>query len=71
MISANPEAILTGYDQTPGRRSLACGGQTGVRDLLVLLLGAVCVIDGVAPSMLTRRKTAVMATLSRGVRLGG
>lgn len=71
MISANPEAILTGYDQTPGRRSLACGGQTGVRDLLVLLLGAVCVIDGVAPSMLTHRKTAVMATLSRGVRLGG
>lgn len=25
MISANPEAILTGYDQTSGGPSLACG----------------------------------------------
>lgn len=70
IISANPEAILTGYDQTPGRPSLAYGRQTGVRDLLVLLLGPACVVDGAAPSMLTHRKTAVMATLSRGVRLG-
>lgn len=71
MISVNPEVILTGYDQTQGRPSLACGRQTGVReDLLVLILGRVCVVDGAAPSMLTHRETAVMATLSRGVRLG-
>lgn len=70
MISVNPEAILTGYNQTRGRPSLACGRRTGVRDLLVLLLGPVCVVDGAAPSMLTHRETAVMATLSRGVRLG-
>lgn len=53
MICANPEAILTGYDQTWGRPFLVCGRQTGVRDLLVLLLGPVCVVDGTAPSMLT------------------
>lgn len=70
MISVNPVAILTGNDQTGGRPSLACGRQTGVRDLLVLLLGPVCVVDGAAPSMLTHRETAVMATLSWGVRLG-
>lgn len=29
-----------------------------------------CVVDGAAPSMLTHRETAVMASLSRGVRLG-
>ncbi len=67
MISVNPE----GYDQARGRPSLACGRQTGVReDLLVLLLGPVCVVDGAAPSMLTHRETAVRATLSRSVRLG-
>lgn len=71
MISVNPEAILTGYDHARGRPSLACGRQAGVReDLLVLLLGPVRVVDGAAPSMLTHRETAVMATLSRGVRLG-
>lgn len=63
MISVNPEAILTRYDQTRGRLSLASGRQTGVReDLLVLLLGPVCVVDGAAPSMLTHRETAVRAT---------
>lgn len=70
MISANPEAILTGHDQTRGGPFLACVRQTEVRDLLVLLLGPVCVVDGAAPSMLTHRKTAVVATLSWGVRLG-
>lgn len=70
IISVNPEAVLTGCDETRGRPSLARGKQTGVRDLLVLLLGTVCVVDGAAPSMLTHRETAVMATLSRGVRLG-
>lgn len=52
-----------------GRPSLACGRQTGERDLLVLLLGPVCVVDGATPSMLIHRETAVMATLSWGVRL--
>lgn len=69
-ISANPEAILTGYDVTRARPSLTCGRQNGVRDLLVLLLGPACVVDGETPSVLTRSAAAVMATLSRGVRLG-
>lgn len=47
--------VLTGYDQTQARPSLARVRKTGVRDLLSLLLGPVCVADGAAPSMLTHR----------------
>lgn len=63
---SNPDRIW--LDQ--GRPLLACGRQTGERDLLVLLLGPVCVVDGAAPSMLIHRETAVTATLSRGVKPG-
>lgn len=40
------------------------------RDLLVLFLGPVCAVGVAAPSMLTHIKTAVIATLKMGVRLG-
>lgn len=68
IMSVNPGAVLTGYDdQARGRPSLACGRRAGAReDLLVLLLGPVRVVDGAAPSMLTHREAAAMATLSRG-----
>lgn len=70
MISANPGAVLTGYDQTPGRPSVCSEGFGRF-----IIRACMCVVGGgggggAAPSMLTHRETAVMATPSRGVKLG-